>query len=41
VKILIVEDERQLSEVLAALLKQNLHETDAILAEYYGFTEET
>jgi DNA-binding response OmpR family regulator len=28
-KLLIVEDERQLSEVLAALLKQNLHETDA------------
>jgi DNA-binding response OmpR family regulator len=30
VKILIVEDERQLSEVLAALLKQNLHEADAV-----------
>ncbi|MDR1299090.1 MAG: response regulator, partial [Oscillospiraceae bacterium] len=29
-KILIVEDERQLSEVLAALLKQNLHEADAV-----------
>ncbi|MDR1328416.1 MAG: response regulator transcription factor [Oscillospiraceae bacterium] len=28
-KLLIVEDERQLSEVLTALLKQNLHETDA------------
>jgi DNA-binding response OmpR family regulator len=30
VKILVIEDERQLSEVLAALLKQNLHEADAV-----------
>lgn len=29
-KILIIEDERQLSEVLCVLLKQNLHETDAV-----------
>ena len=29
-KILIVEDERQLSDVLAALLKQNQHEVDAV-----------
>ena len=29
-KILIVEDERQLSEVLVVLLKQNLHEVDAV-----------
>ncbi|MDR3238492.1 MAG: response regulator transcription factor [Clostridiales bacterium] len=29
-KILIVEDERQLSDALAALLKQNLHEIDAV-----------
>ena len=29
-KILIVEDERQLSDVLAVLLKQNLHEVDAV-----------
>ena len=29
-KILVVEDERQLSEVLVALLKQNLHEVDAV-----------
>ena len=29
-KILIVEDERQLSDVLVALLKQNLHEADAV-----------
>ncbi|MCL2164668.1 MAG: response regulator transcription factor [Oscillospiraceae bacterium] len=29
-KILLVEDERQLSDVVAALLKQNLHEVDAV-----------
>ena len=29
-KILLVEDERQLSDVLLALLKQNLHEVDAV-----------
>jgi len=29
-KILIVEDERQLSDVLVVLLKQNLHEVDAV-----------
>jgi len=29
-KILLVEDERQLSDVLAALLKQNLHDVDAV-----------
>ena len=29
-KILIIEDERQLSEVLAALLRQNLHEVDTV-----------
>jgi len=29
-KILIVEDEQQLSDVLVALLKQNLHEVDAV-----------
>ena len=29
-KILIVEDERELSDVLAVLLKQNLHEVDAV-----------
>ena len=29
-KILIVEDERQLSDVLAVLLKQNLHEVEAV-----------
>ena len=29
-KILLIEDERQLSDVLAALLKQNLHEVDAV-----------
>ena len=29
-KILIVEDERQLSDVLAVLLKQNLHEVDTV-----------
>jgi len=30
VKILVVEDERELSDVLVALLKQNLHEVDAV-----------
>jgi len=30
VKILIVEDERQLSDVLVALLRQNLHDVDAV-----------
>jgi len=29
-RILIIEDERQLSDVLAVLLKQNLHESDAV-----------
>ncbi|MDR2197410.1 MAG: response regulator transcription factor [Coriobacteriales bacterium] len=29
-KVLVIEDERQLSEVLTALLKQNLHEADAV-----------
>jgi len=29
-KILLVEDERQLSDVLAVLLRQNLHEVDAV-----------
>ena len=29
-KILIIEDERQLSDVLAVLLRQNLHESDAV-----------
>ncbi|MDR2654756.1 MAG: response regulator transcription factor [Oscillospiraceae bacterium] len=29
-KILLVEDERQLSDILAVLLKQNLHEIDAV-----------
>jgi len=29
-KILVVEDERQLSDVLTALLRQNLHEVDAV-----------
>lgn len=29
-KILLVEDERQLSDVLVALLRQNLHEVDAV-----------
>ena len=29
-KILIVEDERQLSDILAVLLKQNLHEVDTV-----------
>ena len=29
-KILIIEDERQLSDVLAALMKQNLHEVDTV-----------
>ena len=37
-KILIVEDERQLSDVLAVLLKQNLHEVDAV---YNGIDGET
>ena len=29
-RILIIEDERQLSDVLAVLLKQNMHESDAV-----------
>ena len=41
-KILIVEDERHLSDVLAVLLRQNLHETDAVFngldAEDYAMT---
>ena len=41
-KILIIEDERQLSDVLAALLKQNAHETDAVYngidGEHYALT---
>ncbi len=41
-KILIVEDERQLSDVLTVLLKQNLHVTDAVYngidAEDYAMT---
>ena len=41
-KILIVEDERHLSDVLAVLLKQNLHETDVVFngldAEDYAMT---
>jgi DNA-binding response OmpR family regulator len=36
VKVLIVEDERQLSEALAALLRQDLHEADAVYSGTQG-----